>query len=127
MICIKFGSMSKKASKKESKDMLDDALIAKEEQRTAPKSNDGEVNLLEYSKTAPFSFNADHYMYLFIGLGINILGYVLMIGGGSDDPAKFDKSELFSETRITIAPMLIVLGYAIIAYAIMRRAKAKKD
>lgn len=119
--------MSKKASKKESKDMLDDALIAKEEQVVAPKSNDNEVNLLEYSKTAPFSFNANHYMYLFIGLAINILGYVLMIGGGSDDPMKFDKSELFSETRITIAPMLIVIGYAIIAYAIMRRSKANKE
>ena len=127
MICIKFGSMSKKASKKESKDMLDDALIGQqEEQRTAPKNNDGEVNLMEYSKTAPFSFNANHYMFLFIGLGINVVGFIMMIGGGTDDPTKFDKEALFSDTRITIAPMLIVLGYLVIAYAIMKRAKANK-
>ncbi|PWL33186.1 MAG: DUF3098 domain-containing protein [Fluviicola sp. XM-24bin1] len=82
---------------------------------------------MEYSKSAPFSFNANNYMFLLIGLGVNVLGFLLMIGGGTDDPAKFDKEALFSTTRITVAPMLIVLGYAIIAYAIMRRAKANKE
>ncbi|XOV65868.1 MAG: DUF3098 domain-containing protein [Fluviicola sp.] len=115
-------------SKKKAKDTLDEALIGREEQpKSAPKNNDGEVNLLEYSKSAPFSFSANNYLFLLVGLGVNVLGFLLMIGGGSDDPAKFDKSELFSHTRITIAPMLIVLGYAIIAYAIMRRAKANKE
>lgn len=124
MICIKFGSMSKQGAK----DTLDEALIGKEEQPTpAPKNNKGEVNLLEYSKNAPFSFSANNYMFLFIGLAVNVLGFILMIGGGSDDPAKFDKDALFSTTRITIAPMLIVIGYVIIAYAIMRRAKANKE
>ena len=124
MICIKFGSMSKKASTKTSKEMLDAELIGKEE-TSPPKSNNGEVNLLEYSKTAPFSFSSSNYMLLFIGLAINILGFMLMIGGGSDDPSQFDKNELFSSTRITIAPMLIVLGYAVIAYGIMRRKSNK--
>lgn len=123
MICIKFGSMSKKGAK----DTLDEALIVKEEKKAAPKSSNGEVNLMEYSKSAPFSFNANNYMFLLIGLGVNVLGFLLMIGGGTDDPAKFDKEALFSTTRITVAPMLIVLGYAIIAYAIMRRAKANKE
>lgn len=113
-------------SKKAAKDTLDDSLIGKEEQ-SAPKNSKGEVNLLEYSKTAPFSFNANNYMVLFIGLAVNILGFLLMIGGGTDDPAKFDKGALFSHTRITLAPALIVLGYAIIAYAIMRRSKANKE
>ncbi len=113
-------------SKKGAKDTLDEALIGKEEKPT-PKNAQGEVNLLEYSKSAPFSFNANNYMFLFIGLAVNILGFILMIGGGSDDPSKFDKDALFSTTRITIAPMLIVIGYAIIAYAIMRRAKANKE
>ena len=56
-------------SKKGAKDTLDEALIGKEEQPTpAPKNNKGEVNLLEYSKNAPFSFSANNYMFLFIGL-----------------------------------------------------------
>lgn len=115
-------------SKKRAKDTLDEALIGKEEQvNPAPNNNKGEVNLLEYSKTAPFSFSANNYMFLFIGLAVNVLGFILMIGGGSEDPAQFDKDALFSSTRITIAPMLIVIGYVIIAYGIMRRTKANKE
>jgi len=68
-----------------------------------------------------FGFNAENYKWLLIGLAINILGYILMIGGGSEDPAKFDANELFSTTRITIAPILILVGYAVIFYAIMKR------
>ncbi|MCR9170870.1 MAG: DUF3098 domain-containing protein [bacterium] len=115
-------------SKKRAKDTLDEALIGKEEtSASAPKNNQGEVNLLEYSKTAPFSFSANNYMFLFIGLAVNVLGFLLMIGGGTDDPSKFDKEALFSPMRITFAPILIVIGYAIIAYAIMRRSKANKE
>jgi hypothetical protein len=118
--------MSKKVSKKQQDDMLDDALISKEE-NVVSKGNDGEVNLLEYSKKAPYSYSADNYILLFIGLAINILGFILMIGGGSDDPAKFDGDALFSPIRITLAPALIVIGYGVIAYGIMRRSKANKE
>ncbi|MDG1146777.1 MAG: DUF3098 domain-containing protein [Crocinitomicaceae bacterium] len=83
------------------------------------------VSLKEFNKTAPFSFSAKNYKILLIGLGVNILGFLLMIGGATDDPTKFDASELFSNTRITIAPMLIVLGYIVIAVAIMKKPKAK--
>ena len=114
-------------SKKAAKDTIDSALIEKEAP-VAPKTDkNGEVNLMEYSKTAPFSFSANNYMLLFIGLAVNVLGFILMIGGGSDDPSKFDKEALFSHTRITVAPALIVIGYVVIAYAIMRRVKANKD
>lgn len=68
-----------------------------------------------------FGFNSENYKWLLIGLAINILGYILMIGGGSDDPSKFDANELFSNTRITIAPILILAGYVVIFFAIMKR------
>jgi hypothetical protein len=71
-----------------------------------------------------FGFNSQNYKWLLIGLAINILGYILMIGGGSDDPAKFDANELFSTTRITIAPILILAGYIVIFYAIMKRSSS---
>ncbi|MBU3661093.1 MAG: DUF3098 domain-containing protein [Flavobacteriales bacterium] len=74
-----------------------------------------------------FGFNAENYKWLLIGLAINILGYILMIGGGSDDPAKFDANELFSTTRITIAPILILAGYVVIFYAIMKRGKSSSS
>jgi hypothetical protein len=49
-----------------------------------------------------------------------------MIGGGADDPNSFNADELFSARRITIAPLLIVVGYIVIMVAIMKRKKANK-
>ena len=46
----------------------------------------GGNSLKEYSKNAPFSFNAKNYKLLLIGLAINILGFILMIGGAAEDP-----------------------------------------
>jgi hypothetical protein len=70
-----------------------------------------------------FGFDPANYKWLYIGLAINILGFLLMIGGGSDNPNVFKESELFSSVRITLAPMLIVVGYIVIFYAIMKRNK----
>jgi hypothetical protein len=68
-------------------------------------------------------FDDKNYKWLYIGLAINILGYLLMIGGGAEDPSQFNGGELFSSTRITLSPILIVVGYIIIFYAIMKRPK----
>lgn len=70
-----------------------------------------------------FAFQPENYKLLLIGLAINILGFILMIGGGTDDPTKFDGDALFSTQRITIAPLLIVAGYVVMIYAIMRKPK----
>ena len=70
-----------------------------------------------------FGFNKDNYKWLFIGLGINVLGFLLMIGGGADSPEKFDGDALFSHTRITLAPILILIGYGVILYSIMKPNK----
>ena len=70
-----------------------------------------------------FGFQAENYKILLIGLAINIFGFLLMIGGGSEDPNKFDASELFSTVRITIAPMLIVGGYIVILFSIIKKPK----
>lgn len=86
-------------------------------------TNTSKVSLQEYSKSAPFAFDARNYKLLLIGLAINILGFVLMIGGASDDPAQFNADELFSWTRITLAPILIVLGYMVVFYSIMKKNK----
>jgi hypothetical protein len=71
-----------------------------------------------------FAFRPENYRLLLIGLAINFLGFILMIGGGADGPNTFDAEALFSTTRITIAPMLIVAGYVVIIYAIMRKPKS---
>ena len=83
-------------------------------------------SLTEYVKSAPFSFNKANYKLLLIGLAVNILGYILMIGGANEDPNVFD-GEMFSTTRITIAPMFIVAGFGIIIYSIMKKPKVEQD
>lgn len=70
-----------------------------------------------------FAFRPENYKLLLIGLAINVLGFILMIGGGTDDPTEFDAKELFSDTRITVAPLLIVAGYVVMIYSIMRKPK----
>jgi cytochrome bd-type quinol oxidase subunit 2 len=70
-----------------------------------------------------FGFRPENYKILLIGLVVNILGFLLMIGGGAENPDEFNKEELFSTTRITIAPMLIIAGYVVILYAIMKKSK----
>jgi len=75
-------------------------------------------------KNNMFAFGKDNYKFLFIGLAINIIGFMLMIGGGSDDPNKFDADALFSPVRITVAPILIVAGYIVMLYAIMKKPKS---
>ena len=68
-----------------------------------------------------FGFQKENYKILLIGLVINVVGFILMIGGATEDPNVFSEEALFSSTRITIAPMLILLGYIVILYAIMKK------
>jgi len=75
-----------------------------------------------------FAFQKLNYKVLLIGLAINIVGFLLMIGGESTDPNKFDASALFSPIRITVSPILIISGYLVMIYAIMKQPKkATKD
>lgn len=67
-----------------------------------------------------FKFSKKNYTLLLIGLGINLLGFLLMIGGGSNDPNIFNEKELFSFQRITLSPYLIMIGYVVMGYAIMK-------
>lgn len=77
---------------------------------------------------AHFGFKPENYRVLLIGLAINIIGFLLMIGGATDDPSQFHEDELFSPIRITIAPMFIVAGYVVILYSIMKKSsKAIKE
>ena len=49
-----------------------------------------------------------------------------MMGGASEDPNVFDTSELFSPIRITLAPFLVIVGYGIVLYGIMKKTKTSK-
>jgi len=60
-----------------------------------------------------------------IGFAIIVLGFILMTGGGSDDPNVFS-SDIFSFRRITLAPIVLVVGFAFEIYAIMKKPKTNK-
>ena len=79
------------------------------------------------TKKNAFGFQPENYRLLLIGLAVNVIGFLLMIGGGADDPNAFNADELFSVRRITLAPVLIVIGYMVIIYAVMKRKKVNKD
>ncbi len=72
------------------------------------------------SKQSEFAFTKRQYQWLGIGLGVVALGYILMSGGGSDDPAVFSE-DIFNFRRITLAPTVVLVGYAAIFYAILKR------
>jgi len=77
----------------------------------------GEKKQKEDSK-AVFIFGKKNYKFMFIGLACIALGFILMSGGGSDDPNVFNP-EIFSWRRIRLAPMLVLLGFGIEIYAIL--------
>ena len=68
-----------------------------------------------------FAFGKVNYKLLLIGLAILLVGYVLMVGGGSEDPNVFNGEELFSFRRITLAPIVLLGGYIFIFYAILKK------
>ena len=74
------------------------------------------------NRTGEFAFGKENYRLLFIGLAFIVVGFLLMIGGGSDDPKVFNP-EIFSFRRITLAPILILAGYVIEIFAIMKKPK----
>jgi hypothetical protein len=68
-------------------------------------------------------FDKSNLMWMLIGAAVMILGFLLMAGGRSDDPNAFNPNEVYSTTRITIAPILILAGLAIEIYALFREPK----
>lgn len=65
-----------------------------------------------------FLFKRKNYMWMVIGLVVIAVGFALMAGGGSDDPAVFNEA-IFSWRRIRFAPTLVLIGFGIEAYAIL--------
>ena len=73
----------------------------------------------------PFAIPARNIACIIAGLGVMILGYLLMMGGGPDSPDVFNPG-MFSFRRIVLAPVVILVGIAIEIVAIMYRGKSKK-
>ena len=73
-------------------------------------------------KPKSFLFGKRNYQILFLSIAMVALGYILMAGGGSDDPNIFNP-EIFNFRRIRLAPTLVICGFGIAIYAILVRDK----
>ncbi len=69
-----------------------------------------------------FAFSKENYIWLCIGIVLLVVGYVLMSGGGSNNPNEFHADQLFSARRITLAPITVLAGYGTILYAILKKS-----
>ncbi|AUC13712.1 hypothetical protein BTO06_00480 [Tenacibaculum sp. SZ-18] len=74
------------------------------------------------SQQPEFLFGKRNYMLMLIGLAVIALGFILMAGGGSDDPNVFNP-EIYSWRRIRLAPTLVIIGLGIEIYAILANPK----
>ncbi len=72
-----------------------------------------------------FIFQKKNYMFMFIGIAFIVLGFILMSGGGSDDPNVFN-DDIFNFRRIRLAPTLVLIGLGIEVYAILLNPHKKK-
>ncbi len=79
-------------------------------------------------KTDPetdFPLGKENYILLIVGFLIIVVGFALMIGGKSDDPNVFNP-DIFSFRRITLAPVIVLFGFAFEIWAIMKKPGGKE-
>jgi hypothetical protein len=89
---------------------------------TEPRKPATEVKKVEVTSNL---FGRENYIWILAGIAIIALGLILMAGGKSSDPNVFDPKEVYSTTRITIAPILILIGLGLGVFAIFRKPKEK--
>ena len=77
-------------------------------------------NKKDKTSSSGFVFEKKGYMLLLLGLAFIITGFSLMAGGGAADPSEFNP-EIFNFQRITLAPALVMIGFTIEVFAIMRK------
>ncbi len=79
------------------------------------------MNKKKKENTSKFLFGKKNYILMLIGVAFIALGFILMAGGGSDDPAVFN-TEIYNFRRIRLAPTLVLVGLGIEIYAIMAKS-----
>lgn len=73
-----------------------------------------------------FLFNKINYTILLVGIGVIALGFLLMVGGGNDNPNEFNEA-IFNFRRIHLAPALVILGMGVSFYSIFKKDKKQEQ
>ena len=108
------------------------STVAKPQQGTTITPHPAAASSKSPSKTRQpqieqtFLFDNENYMWMIGGIILILLGLALMSGGKSPDPHKFNYEEIYSFRRITLAPIVMLLGFFIEAYAIMKKPKERE-
>ena len=77
-------------------------------------------------KKNDFAFGKMNYILIGVAIALIIIGFVLMSGGESNDPAVFNPA-IFGPMRIKVAPLVVTIGFGLMGYAIMHKGKEKKS
>jgi hypothetical protein len=93
-----------------------------DKKKVAVKEKTAGTKAVEPESRAGFAFGKENYRLLLIGLALIVLGFLFMIGGGSKDPKVFSQ-DIFNFQRLTLAPLLILAGYVVEIFAIMKKPK----
>lgn len=75
-------------------------------------------------KSTAFVFGRDNYILILTGLAFIVVGFLLMIGGNAKDPNEFSY-DIFNFRRMTLAPIIVLIGYVIEVYAIMKKPRIR--
>lgn len=105
------------AKKKNLKERLKEVHTEVEEQKSTETVKTTTMN------SDGMLFSKENYMLMGIGLVLILIGFVLMGGGKHADPNVYDYDALFGFRRITLAPILVLLGFAVEGYAIFKTPK----
>jgi hypothetical protein len=96
------------------------------EKKVAPTAATKPTEVKKQPARAPL-FYKENYMWMIIGAVVIVIGMVLMAGGKNENPGQFDYNEVYSFSRITIAPILILAGLVIEIYAIFKKPKVQQQ
>ena len=80
------------------------------------------MSKIENSETMDFVFEKKNYLFMGLGVILIIFGLILLSGGGSENPAEFSEA-IFNTRRMQIAPVVMLAGFVLEIYAIMYRPK----
>ena len=79
---------------------------------------------MEKKEGGKIALNSWNYKMIAAGVAVVVLGFILMAGGGSEDPNVFDES-IYDFRHITLAPIVVLAGYVLRGYGVMKRHEEK--
>lgn len=98
------------------------STASKPQQTTPATPKPTKTNTANHHQQA-LLFDRENYIWMIAGLVLVFAGFLLMSGGKSPDPHQFNYDEIYSFRRITLAPIMILIGFGIEAYSIMKKPK----